>query len=94
MPLSIQFPELFHCAQNRRVVVSDYVARMGSEVVWGPIFRGNLSKMNEVQFCSLSVLINKVYNMMDGSDSRLWSCLTDRSVTKAVDQSPNHIASL
>ena len=57
--------------------MKDYADQVGGENIWGPIFRRNLSVMEDGQFCSLLTLIDDVYIPVEGKDLRIWSCSTD-----------------
>lgn len=49
MPLATKFCDILRCAQHKRALVEDYLNRVGEKIIWGPIFRRNLTEIEELQ---------------------------------------------
>lgn len=63
-------------------MVSSYLSRSGSQVVWGPIFRRNLLEV-EAQFTSMLSLLDKVFVLEVGLDQRVLKGSAKGSFTMA-----------
>lgn len=74
--LAIQYLSLFTCARNKESKVQDYLERVGSQVVWGPTLRRNLTKAEEAQLIILNSLQN-VQTHEEEEDGRVWVASRD-----------------
>lgn len=77
--LALKYPRLFSCAIDKNANVSSYFSRVGSSVVWAPIFTINLPEEEDVQLLSMLVELEAVYIPVFGKDRRVWSVSTDGS---------------
>eukprot|EP00268_Persea_americana_P006505 TRINITY_DN12349_c0_g1_i1.p1 TRINITY_DN12349_c0_g1~~TRINITY_DN12349_c0_g1_i1.p1 ORF type:complete len:105 (+),score=8.41 TRINITY_DN12349_c0_g1_i1:963-1277(+) len=77
--------------------------RINGCIFWGPIFRRNLDKREELQLQSMMTLINGVFIPRDGKDRRIWMASTNgmftvaslfRPMTRDVLAPHAHVASL
>lgn len=82
LPLALQFSLLFKCAKNSDTKGIDYYERMGDQVIWGPIFRRNLTEI-EQEFIDLINTLQNVHLPEGGEDGRLWLALKDHSFSAA-----------
>ena len=97
-PLATTFPNLFLCASNLDARVVDYMVRRGDSIMWGPIFRRNLNKMDTSQSRASMELLPR-----NGKGKRIWMPSTNSlfsvvslflAMTKSVAANNTNIAYL
>lgn len=75
--LASLFPNLFRCAGDCLVLVRDCFSKNGEHVVWGPIFRRDLSEGEIVVFAALLSILNIVY-IVDRRKDRFLHCVLEK----------------
>lgn len=80
---ALSFPRLFACARDLYAKACDYMVRNGDNIHWGPIFRRDLSEVEEAEFFSLLEVLGQVSDVGGGSDRRVWVPSRDGAFTVA-----------
>lgn len=60
-------------------MISHNMESLGDLVQWGPIFRRNLTELEENQLFSLLDTLSQVYVPEEAEDSRVWTAYADGS---------------
>lgn len=77
--LAIQFPNHFRWAMDGQAKVKSQLERVGSQALWGGLFRRNHLEFEEFQLLALLDLLGKVRILEEGVDGRSWTCSFDGS---------------
>eukprot|EP00268_Persea_americana_P054181 TRINITY_DN6183_c0_g1_i3.p1 TRINITY_DN6183_c0_g1~~TRINITY_DN6183_c0_g1_i3.p1 ORF type:complete len:183 (+),score=26.84 TRINITY_DN6183_c0_g1_i3:67-549(+) len=76
-PLAAQFLDLYRCARNKQAKVKDYMDRDAERILWGPIFRRDLTESEEKNLMNLLDKLGRIFIPIEGEDSRVWVASKD-----------------